>query len=311
VDFNDLIIKKEEQMLKLAEFVKKYDKALFILGLAVIVLLLSVFTNAFAGVETVKDNNDGVLGQILVNTGTRNGQSDVGTWTDPSFLKGDKGDTGATGQQGIQGIAGINGTNGIDGINGLNGDPGIQGIQGFNGVDGKNGLDGLNGLNGIDGLNGVAGVKGDTGLQGIQGVKGLDVDPTTVTNLQTTDNTLQNNINSANSRIDNVSNRVSKLERTQYVVKTELKFIREKHLEVGVYAEYNAGRNVCSEVGLNIVIPIGDSYLDRENKKINSRLDRLESKVGGMTIIERTIDKKGVVRSISISQGQLAVNGEF
>jgi cell division septum initiation protein DivIVA len=62
---------------------------------------------------------------------------------------------------------------------------------------------------------------------------------------------------------------------------------------------------------VNIVIPIGNSYLDRENKKINTRLDRLEQKVGGATIIERTIDKKGVVRSISISQGQLAVSGEF
>jgi hypothetical protein len=130
-------------------------------------------------------------------------------------------------------------------------------------------------------------------------------------NSQIRDNKLQTNINSTNSRIDDVSNRVSKLEATQYIVKTELRFIREKHLEVGVYAEYNAGRNVCSEVGLNVVIPIGNSYLDRENKKINSRLDRLEQKVGGATIIERTLDKKGKVRSISITQGQLAVNGEF
>jgi tetrahydromethanopterin S-methyltransferase subunit G len=122
---------------------------------------------------------------------------------------------------------------------------------------------------------------------------------------------LQNNINSVNNRVDNVEHRVSALEKTQYVVKTEVKFIREKHLEVGVYGEYNVGRSNCSEIGVNIVIPIGNSYLDRENKKINTRLDRLEQKVGGATIIERTIDKKGVVRSISISQGQLAVSGEF
>jgi len=130
-------------------------------------------------------------------------------------------------------------------------------------------------------------------------------------NSQTRDNKLQTNINSANSRIDDVSNRVSALERTQYVVKTELKFIREKHLEVGVYAEYNAGRNVCSEVGLNIVIPIGNSYLDRENKKINTRLDRLEQKVGTSAVIERTVDSKGNVKSISISQGILSVNGTY
>jgi len=127
----------------------------------------------------------------------------------------------------------------------------------------------------------------------------------------TADTNLQNNINSANSRIDNVDERVSALEKTQFVIKTELKFIREKRLEVGVYTEYNVGRNSCSEIGINVVIPIGNSYLDRENKKINSRLDRLEQKIGGATTIERTLDSKGKVKSISISQGQLAVNGEF
>jgi hypothetical protein len=127
----------------------------------------------------------------------------------------------------------------------------------------------------------------------------------------TADNNLQSNINNTNSRIDDVSNRVSKLEATQYVVKTELKFIREKHLEVGVYGEYNVGRSVCSEVGLNVVIPIGESYQDRENKKINTRLTALENKVGTSAVIERTLDSKGKVKSISISQGQLQVNGEF
>jgi hypothetical protein len=125
------------------------------------------------------------------------------------------------------------------------------------------------------------------------------------------DTKLDNRINDTNSRIDDVSNRVSKLEKTQFVVKTELKFVREKHLEVGVYGEYNVGRSVCSEVGLNIVIPIGESYLDRENKKINARLDRLEQKVGTSAVITRTVDNKGKLKSININQGQIMVNGEF
>jgi hypothetical protein len=125
------------------------------------------------------------------------------------------------------------------------------------------------------------------------------------------DNKLQSNINNVNSRVDDVSNRVSALEKTQYIIKTELKFIREKHLEVGVYGAYNVGRNVCSEVGLNVVIPIGESYLDRENKRINTRLDRIERNLGQSTVIERVVDKKGKVKSISISQGQLSVNGQF
>jgi hypothetical protein len=125
------------------------------------------------------------------------------------------------------------------------------------------------------------------------------------------DNQLNSRINDTNSRVDNVEHRLGKLERTQYVVRGELKFIREKHLEVGVYSEYNVGRNVCSEVGLNVVIPIGESYLDRENKRINTRLDRIERNLGQSTVIERVVDKKGKVKSISISQGQLLVNGQF
>jgi hypothetical protein len=125
------------------------------------------------------------------------------------------------------------------------------------------------------------------------------------------DNKLQNDINTVNNRVDNVEHRVKKLEKTQYVIHGELKFVREKHLEVGIYTEYNVGRSVCSEVGINIIIPIGESYLDRENKKINSRLTALENKGGIATVIERTVDTKGKVKSISITEGTLLVNGEF
>ena len=91
----------------------------------------------------------------------------------------------------------------------------------------------------------------------------------------------------------------------------EIKFIREKHLEVGIYNVYSSTRNTMAEVGLNIVIPIGESYQDRENKKINSRLNKLEQKLCATTIIERTLDNKGKVKTIHISQGQVSINGEF
>jgi tetrahydromethanopterin S-methyltransferase subunit G len=194
------------------------------------------------------------------------------------------------------------------------------------GVAGKDGLNGLNGIDGLNGTNGIAGLKGD---KGDTGANGKDVDPALVTALQDTDTTiqnnaiiettqrtnadtkLQNNINSVNSRVDDVSNRVSKLEKTQVNLRTEIKFIREKHLEVGVYSVYSTTRNTCAEVGLNVVIPIGESYQDRENKRVNARLDRLERKLGATTIIERTLDKKGRVTSISIGNGQLSINGGF
>jgi len=295
-------------------------------GLALLVLAFLLVGKVFAcvGDECKSDGNvmysgEGNQGDIFVYNCEKNDKSntDIGSWVDPTTipsLKGEKGDTGLQGIAGKDGLNGLNGKDGINGINGLDGlkgDPGIQGLQGFNGVDGTNGLDGLKGD------------KGDTGEAG------KDVDPKIVTDLQNTDtilqdninieqfdriqlgNNLQNNINSTNNRIDDVSNRVSKLENTQYNIRTEVKFVREKNLEVGIYSKYNTNRNVCAEVGLNIVVPIGESYQDRENKKINTRLDRLEHTTGINAIIEKTLDSKGHLKSITISQGQLEVNGKF
>jgi len=296
---------------------------------------------AYAG--GVTDDNDGNKGYILVSTGENNGANSIGTWTDPSFLKGDKGDTGEQGIAGINGLDGkdgVNGINGIDGMNGLDGvkgdkgETGAQGIQGVAGEDGKDGINGVDGAQGDkgdtgntgkDGLNGEKGDtgpqgnkgdlgnKGDTGEQGLQGLQGLiglngsdgkDVDPATVTRLD-------NKNNEQDRRISNVSSRVGKLERTQYVIHGELKFIREKHLEVGVYTEYNIGRSKVSEVGIAITVPIGESYLDRENKQIKSRLNRLEQAVGQTAVIEKTVDENGKTKSIHISRNGLQMNRSF
>jgi len=101
------------------------------------ILVLIFSTKIFAG--GVTDNNDGILGQILVSTGKNQGAKSEGHWTDSGFLKGDKGDAGAIGATGQQGI---------------------QGISGQNGIDGKSGTDGKNGT---DGKDGAKGDKGDTG----------------------------------------------------------------------------------------------------------------------------------------------------
>ena len=314
----------------------KVDKILFVIGLILIAIFIVGIVNVFAG--GVTDNNNGNLGDIFVSTGQNNGANSVGTWTNSSFLKGEKGDKGDRGLQGIQGIQGIqglkgdvglSGKDGLNGLNGVNGEKGDKGDKGNRGLQGIAGADGIDGLNGIDGITPIKGIDYFDGLNGADGLNGKDFDPIEVTRLdnridtsnisitnetserKNADTKLQNNINNVNSRVDDVSNRVSALEKTQYVIKTELKFIREKHLEVGVYGAYNVGRNVCSEVGLNIVIPIGESYLDRENKRINTRLDRIECNLGQSTVIERVVDKKGKVKSISISQGQLLVNGQF
>jgi len=313
-----------------------------------LVLLVFGIEIAFAGVETVKDNNDGNQGYILVNTGTKNGNSDVGHWTDSSFLKGDKGDTG---QQGIAGYTPIKGVDYFDGINGVDG----IGVDGRDGLDGTNGIDGYTPVKGVDyfdGLNGlsITGEKGNQGLtgeNGLAGKDGKDIDPQIVTDLQNKDNTLQeninieqfnrihlgndlqnninsettnrintnnklqDNINNTNSRIDDTNSRVSKLEGTQYNLRSELKFIRQKNIEVGLYNVFNSNRKTVSEVGINIVVGIGESYQDKENKRINMRLNNIEKKLGATTIIEKTLDSRGNIKSISISSGKVAVGGAF
>jgi len=259
-------------------------------------------------------------------------------------IQGLTGLQGIAGLNGIQGIAGLNGIDGIDGINGINGldglkgDTGEQGIQGFAGEQGIQGEKGDRGLDVdpqtvidlqntdtqlnnsiIDEVNNR--IFGDNSLFNLLNTETINSQNRDIAlqgninnegNVRATaDTQLQSNINSVNSRVDNVERRVSKLEETQYNIRTEVKFIREKHLEVGVYSTYSTNRNTCAEVGLNIVIPIGEGYQDRENKKINARLDRLEQKTGTATVIERTLDNQGRIKSISISEGQLAVSGKF
>lgn len=114
------------------KFVEKFDTILFILGLILVGILLFGIANAYAGVETIKDDNDGNKGYILINTGIQQGNNDIGHWTDIKDvpeLKGDKGDKGDTGSKGDIGDEGEQGLQGIQGIKG------IQGITGLNGKD--------------------------------------------------------------------------------------------------------------------------------------------------------------------------------
>lgn len=130
------------------------NKALWII-LTTLVFGLAVTGNALAvqpnGYGSVLDNNNGSQGQVLVNTGQDNGNSDIGTWVDSSFLKGDKGDKGDTG---------------------ASGQDGKDGIDGKNGVDGKDGVDGTDGQNGSDGQDGAEGKQGKQGKQGNKGERG-------------------------------------------------------------------------------------------------------------------------------------------
>ncbi len=87
--------------------------------------------------------------------------------------------------------------------------------------------------------------------------------------------------------------------------------MRKKHLEMGAYTKYNTNRSMVSEVGLNVVVPIGKGYQDIENEKINARLNRLEQKVGGIAVVEKTLDSKGNLKSVSISDSGFSLTGTY
>lgn len=108
-------------------------------------------------------------------------------------FKGEKGEDGVDGEITIQTIT----KNGKDGKNGTNGKDGSNGIDGKNGADGKDGSNGKDGKNGSDGLNGKDGKDGISGKDGVNGKDGIGIKNSTINNkgeliITYTDNTSVN-----------------------------------------------------------------------------------------------------------------------
>lgn len=280
-------------------------KILIFFGL-IALFLVWVITPLFAG--GVIDNNSGKLGDILVSTGINNGANSIGTWTDANFLKGEKGDIGLQGIQGVQGLQGIQGTSGINGLNGVNGTDGNDGYTPVKNIDYFDGKDGLNGIDGKDGLTGDTGLtgdKGDIGNTGNEGKAGKDVDPTIVNNLTQTNNEQTQRLNDADSRL-------SKLEKTQYVLETSFRILDTKRLTLRPFFRNNFTRNGMIDLaGLKVDIKLGKSYEEQQIEKINRRLDNIERIINHSPVIEKIVDKTGKIQSISITSNGLAVNGGF
>jgi len=247
-----------------------------------VVIGLFLFTSlSFAGQETIKDDNDGNKGDIFVNTGTQQGNNDIGHWTDITTIPELKGEQGV---QGEQGIAGFDGINGIDGLNGDRGDTGEQGIQGFTGEQGIQGIQGIQGLIGNIGNTGEQGIQGVQGVQGKTGVKGDKGDKG--------DRGLR-----------------GKGLKDQYKAGVGLRIFDTKRTqgEIAYYRDFN---NQANEIVAKITIKLGSSFEEREIAKTNSRLDRLEKQIGNYPVITKVVEN-GKTKSISISANGLAVNGDF
>jgi len=270
--------------------------------IGLLALFIASWLLAFAFGGNVNDDNNGTIGQIFVSTGQNQGNS-TGHWTDPKDITALRGEDGSDGYTPIKGVDYFDGVDGV-GMDGINGYTPVKGIDYFDGLNGKDGV-GKDGANGSDGKDGVGkdGTDGKTpiknvdyfdGLNGINGTNGKDVDPKLV-------NALTEKNNEQDNRINSVEKQVKGLSQTQYNIRTELKFIRQKHLEMGIYGVYNTNRRICSEVGINVVIPVGEGYQDRENKQMNKRIYNIEQQLGNAVVIEKVIDKSGKVLSMGIS----------
>ena len=258
-------------------------KKVLLTVLVLLVLVLNVYAGGSQGDTrgTVRDNNNGNLGQILVHSGEIQGEyNDVGTWTNSDFLKGEKGDNGLNGINGTngrdgidgqKGIDGINGLDGVDGINGKEGEQGIQGIQGDKGdigLNGKNGVEGINGKEGEIGEEGKQGNKGEEGKEGKQGEKGLQ-----------------------GEQGKGLEDRVELI--------LEGRILDTKNTTWSVYGGYDIN-NKINIIGLKCMIKFGKSYEETELEKTNKRLNRIENQLETNTIITRTLDSNGQLKSISI-----------
>jgi len=90
------------------------------------------------------------------------------------------------------------------------------------------------------------------------------------------DNTLQSEVNDVNNRVDNLSNRVSKLERTQYKLQVGVRILDTKRISVVSYVSQDFTRGCIDEAGVRVTFKLGTSYEERMITATNARVERLE-----------------------------------
>jgi len=220
--------------------------------------------------SNVQDTNDGNRGYIFTYCGEK-GNNSLGTWVDPSFLKGEKGDKGDTGATGLAG------RDGLDGINGIDGEDGLNGTNGINGVDGKGGA---KGDTGSQGEQGIQGVKGDVGLTGATGEKG---------------NTGDTGSKGDEGKEGKKGEQGKGLE-DRYEVIGEIRVLDTRKTTTSIYA----GRDINNDVnivGIKFTYKLGQSYYEKKINELESKINNMDEQTT-QTIVK---DKNGDVVSMSIS----------
>jgi len=108
-----------------------------------------------------------------------------------------------------------------------------------------------------------------------------------------------------------LDSRVSKLEETQYVLETSFRIVDTKRITLRPFFRQNFTRNKVDIIGLKVDVKLGQSYEEKLISKINSRLDVIEKTIGNAPIIEKVVDSRGNVKSISIVGNGFNVKGDF
>jgi hypothetical protein len=272
---------------------KNYIKEIVILlALSLILLLVFFRVNSFGA--NVTDNNSGNSGYILINTGT--GQGHRGTWINP--------DTWTP-------IVDLNNSLTTETNNRINAD--IAEIEAR--VSGDNVLQ--NNINTETSNRILADKKlknkiNKVNKESIVRDNVLQQNINNETNERIMgDNNLNQRINNQQGQIDNLGNRVNKLYETQYNIEGVIRILDTKKTITEIYSTYDVRHSRQVAIGLRFTYKLGKSYLEKENDKINARLDKIEKQLGNTTIIEKTLDNRGKVRSMRISDGQLVIEGKY
>jgi hypothetical protein len=116
--------------------------------------------------------------------------------------------------------------------------------------------------------------------------------------------------NRQDKTLQNHEKRINRLEETQYNVEGVVRLLDTKKTTLEVYNTYDVAHSRSIAIGVRVTYKLGKSYQDKVNEKVEARLNNIEKKLEIAPIIEKVIEN-GKVKSISISDSRLNVNGEF
>lgn len=113
-----------------------------------------------------------------------------------------------------------------------------------------------------------------------------------INNINQVNDRQDSQIASTNKRVDEVSDRVTQLERTQYIVGGEVRLYDSKKWQINTFVDFTTTRNTVDRAGIRFTYKLGKSYeetrMDELEKKLNKVLgekDKLEKEANTVPYI--------------------------